>query len=197
VATSNSGSLRVTRPEGSVEVNTGSAAGRPLLDVAVNPAVIPIRQRSSLVCWAAGGAMMEAWRSRQPLTVEQVLDSLGGEWRRKYNLNQALTVAELRAFLAALRMIEEGPQSYTPEGLARLVGQVGPLLEVGDDGIENNQLTHVRIITAVKGDGTPEGTTVSLADPATGADVVESFTAFDTRHAAADPVALLVGIFHF
>jgi hypothetical protein len=197
VATSNSGSLRVTRPEGSVEVNTGTAAGRPMLDVAVDPDVVPILQRSSLVCWAAGGAMMEAWRSRQSLTVEQVLDSLGGDWREKYDLNQALTVAELRAFLAALRTVEEGPQSYTPEGLARLLGRVGPLFEVGDDGIQNNQLSHVRIITAVKGDGTPEGTTVTLADPATGTNVVESFTAFDVRHASPDPVALMVGIFHF
>lgn len=197
VATSNNGSLRVTRPEGSVEVKTGASAGRPALDVAVDPPVVPILQLSSLVCWAAGGAMMQNWRSRESKSVETVVDERGGDWRQKYDLNQPLSVAELRAFGAALDMTEEGPQSYSPEGLSRLVEQFGPLLEIGDDGVENNRISHVRIITGVRGDGKMETTDVMLADPASGTNVVERFTAFDRRHGAADPVALSLGIFHF
>ena len=56
---------------------------------------------------------------------------------------------------------------------------------------------HVGIITAVRGDGTPDGTTVTLADAATGTFVTEAFTAFDRRHASRDAVRFGSGIFHF
>jgi hypothetical protein len=197
VATSNSGSLRVTRPEGTVSVTTGSAAGRSPLDVTVDPPVGQIKQKSTLVCWAAGGAMMSNWKRQRSATVEDVLDDLGGDWRRRYDLNLPLSVAELRAFYAALGLTEDGPVSYTPEGLARLVETVGPVLEIGDDGIQNNQVSHVRIVTGVVGDGTPDGTMVSIADPATETPGTETFRTFDLLHTGADPVALLVGVFHF
>ncbi|MGR6318216.1 papain-like cysteine protease family protein [Micromonospora soli] len=197
LATSGSGSLRVTRPEGTVSVKTGTAAGRPALDVAISPAVVPVKQNSSLVCWAAGGTIMSNWKTGQAATVEQMLDGLGGVWRSRYDLNQPLSVVELRAFLAAVGLTEDEPTSYTPEGLARLVENVGPLLDVGDDGIENNQVLHIRILTGVKGDGTPDGTTTSLADPATGTVVTETFHVFDQLHGGADPVASMVGVFHF
>jgi hypothetical protein len=197
VATANSGSMRVTRPEGTVSVQTGKAAGRPVLDVKVDPAVVPVKQKSTLVCWAAGGTMMRNWKTGQSSTVEEVLDDLGGDWRSKYELNQALTVAELRAFLGALALAEDGPVSYTPEGLARLIEEVGPVLEIGDDGIEGNKVSHVRILTGVSGDGTPDGTTVSVADPATGTALPMAFQVFDQLHGGTDPVALLVGVFHF
>jgi hypothetical protein len=189
--------MRVTRPEGTVSVQTGTAAGRPVLDVEVDPAVVPVKQKSAMVCWAAGGTMMRNWKTRQTSTVEKVLDDLGGDWRSKYDLNQALTVAELRAFLGALALTEDGPVSYTPEGLARLIEQVGPVLEIGDDGIEGNQISHVRILTGVSGDGTPDGTTVSFADPATGTAKTMTFRVFDQLHGGTDPVALLLGVFHF
>jgi len=197
VTSSNNGSLRVTRPEGTVSVQTGSAAGRPVLDVTVDPAIVPIQQKSSLVCWAAGGAMMQNWKLQRSFTVEMVLDDLGGAWRGKYDLNQGLTVLELRAFLTSVGLTEDGPVSYTPEGLARLIEQVGPVLDIGDDGIENNQVSHVRILVGMSGDGTPDGTTVTVADPATGTTVPLAFTVFDQLHSGADPVALLVGAFHF
>ncbi len=197
VATSNSGSLRVTRPEGTVTIQTGGAAGRPQLDVAVSPEVVPIQQKSSLVCWAAGGTMMQNWSLGRTDTVEQALDALGGSWRVTHDLNQPLSVGELRAFLTAVGLTEDSPVSYSPEGLARLVEAVGPLLEIGDDGIENNQVSHVRIIVGVHGDGTPEGTTVTVVDPASGTTVPLTFSVFDQLHGGADPVGLAIGVFHF
>ena len=192
-----SGLLRVTRPEGSVTVTVGDGVCKQALDVAVQPPVVPIHQPSSLTCWAAGGAMMESWRTRQPLTIAAVLDALGGEWRAKFDAGAGLTVAELRAFLAALHLVEEAVQSYTPEGLANLLAGNGPLLEVGDDAVENNLVVHVRVVTAVRGDGSAAGTTVTLADPASGTSVSEPFSEFDHRHASADAAQFGVGIFHF
>lgn len=191
------GSLRVTRPEGTVEVNTGTGAGRAPLDVSVSPDVTPIQQPSTLTCWAAGGAMMASWRAGTPLAITTVLDGVGGEWRAKFDNNEGLTANELRAFLATLNLVEEGPQSYTPEGLARLLQSAGPLLEIGDDSVENNMVAHVRIITAIRGTGKAESTFVTLADSATGTLVTETFVEFDRRHGAEDPVRVGVGLFHF
>jgi hypothetical protein len=141
---------------------------------------------------------MASWRAGTSLTIEAVLDGVGGEWCDKFDRNEGLSASEVRAFFAALQLVEEGAQSYTPEGLARLLAEKGPLLEIGDDSIENNLVVHVRIITAVRGDGTPEGTTITLADSASGTMIpAEPFLEFDRRHGAADAVSFGVGLFHF
>jgi hypothetical protein len=195
VPTAKRGSLRVTRPEGTVEVITGQAGGA--IDVAINPNISPLQQKSNMTCWAAGGAMMVSWQSQTSIAIKDLLDRLGGDWRKKFDNNEGLTANQIRAFFAALGLVEEGPASYTPEGLARLLASKGPLLEIGDDSIDNNRVVHVRIITAVRGDGTPQGTEVKLADSATGTIVPESFTDFDKRHSSTDPVRFGVGLFHF
>lgn len=191
------GTVRVTRPEGNIEVSTGVAAGRPEIEVSIDPPIQPIKQKSNLVCWAASGAMMLAWRSRQSMTVETALDSLGGGWRALHDSNTPLSLAQLQGFTNAVGLVEEGPANYTPEGLARLLDAHGPLWVVSDDGIEGNMISHIRIVTGIRGDGTADGTTVILADSATGTIVTESFAEFDRRLAATDPVRLGAGISHF
>ncbi len=141
--------------------------------------------------------MMASWRAQTSLTIESVLDGLRGDWRKKFDNNEGLTANQTRAFFAALKLVEEGPASYTPEGLARLLADKGALLEIGDDGIENNLVVHVRVINAVRGDGTPDGTSVIVADSASGTLVTEAFTEFDQRHDGTDPVRFGLGLFHF
>jgi hypothetical protein len=191
------GSLRVTRPEGTVEVGTGEAVSRPTIDVAVDPEVTPVQQRSNMVCWAAAGTMMLSWRNRVSMTVETAMDSLGGSWRAAYDANQGLTLGELQGFARAIGLSEEGPAGYTPEGLARLLDAHGPLWVVSDDTVESNLVVHARIVTAVRGDGKADGTTVTLADSATGTLVSEPFTEFARRLEATDPVGFGAGIYHF
>ena len=198
VPTAKRGSMRVTRPEGTVEVKTGQGAGRADIDVAIEPEIVLVQQTSKMTCWAAAGTMMESWQAQTPLSTETVLDNLGGEWRAKFESKEGLTATQLRAFLAALGLVEEDRRSLTPEGLARLLAEKGPLLEVGDDGIQDNLVVHIRIITGVRGDGTPERTTVALVDPAQDEPVpAEPFIEFAGRHHATDPIRFGVGLFHF
>jgi hypothetical protein len=196
VPKSANGSLRVVNPERTVEIKTGQAAG-PEIEVAVDPPVEPVLQPSTMTCWAAGGTMMDSWRTQQSKTIESVLDVLGGDWRAKFDANAGVTPTELRAFAGTLNLVEEGPVSYTPHGLARLLREKGPVLEVGDDEVVDNRVVHVRVITAVRGDGTADGTTVTLADSATGTIVAEPFSAFDARHGGAEAVEFGVGLLHF
>jgi hypothetical protein len=193
-----SGSLRLTRPEGTLEVSTGTAAPTTKVDVAVAPPVDPIKQRSNLVCWAAAGTMMRNWKQRANQTIEASLDALGGPWRGRYDTNTGLNAAQTRAFAAALGLTEEGAASYTVEGLASLLTQKGPLWAITDDDFgKGNRIVHARIVTAVRGDGTPDGTTVTLADPASGTIDTETFRVFAGRLEASEPVRFGTGVFHW
>jgi hypothetical protein len=172
-----------------------------ICDVAVDPLVEPIHQPSPMTCWAAAGTMMAAWKARAPLTTETVLDQAGGAWRAKYDSDQGLSAAELRAFTVALGLREEGPSSYSVEGLARLLESAGPLWVVSDDDFEDNAVVHAWIVVAVKGDGTDAGTQVTLADPladpaTTGGLVIETFAQFAQRLERHEAAEFGVGVFH-
>jgi hypothetical protein len=197
VTSSESGEMRITRPGGTVEVKTGNKAAAQGIDVAVDPAVAPMQQKSSMTCWAAAGTMMASWKAGASMTTEAVLDGLGGSWRAKYDADQGLTTADLRAFSSGLGLREEGPTSYTVEGLARLLKENGPLWVISDDSFEGNLVVHARIVTAVKGDGAVDGTTVTLVDPIPGTFVTEPYTRFAQRLEATDVVKFGVGIYHW
>jgi Papain-like cysteine protease AvrRpt2 len=197
VTSSESGEMRITRPGGTVEVKTGNKAAAEGINVSVDPAVDPVKQKSSMTCWAAAGTMMASWKAGASMTPESVLDGLGGSWRAKFDADQGLTTAELRAFADAFGLRQEGPASYTVEGLARLVKQYGPLWVISDDSFDGNKVVHAPIVTAVKGDGSIDGTTVTLVDPIPGAFVTEPFTKFAQRLEAADVVKFGVGIYHW
>lgn len=197
VSSSESGQMRITRPGGTVEVKTDNKALVGGVAATVTPPVAPLKQKSSMTCWAAAGTMMASWHEGISMPPETLLDRLGGSWRTKYDADQGLTTAELRGFASALNLAEEGPASYTVEGLARLLDSVGPLWILADDSIEGNLLVHARIVTEVKGDGTADGTTVTLVDPVPGTFVTEPFTRFAQRLESTDAVTFGVGIYHW
>ena len=126
-----------------------------------------------------------------------VLDPLGGSWRTKFDNDQGLTSGELRMFASALGLAEEEPQSYTVEGLARLLRRSGPLWIIGDDAFESNKILHARIVTAVRGDGSVDKTMVTLADPLTGGFLTEVFRKFADRLESKEAVNFGVGVYHW
>ncbi len=108
-----------------------------------------------------------------------------------------MTLAEIKAYVKAIGMSGESSMCYLPRGLLRLLADHGPLWVIGDDAVANNQMAHVRVVTGMHGDGTPDGTEVYFVDPADGAADHESFTAFSAHLEAADPASLNLGIYHF
>jgi hypothetical protein len=197
VAESRSGELHVNRPGGSVSVRTGEPAQGERLDFAVDPPVIPKAQPSNMTCWAAAGAMLLSWRDRVDLTVQSAADRAGAGWRQKLDANQGLSAGEIRAYTRAIGLVSEPLMCYLPRGIARLLRAHGPLWVVGDDAIEANQISHVRIVTGITGDGSAESTRIRFIDPATGSNSEESYIDFTRRMEAADPVATGLGVYHF
>lgn len=193
-ASSSDGSVKVSRPSGSVEVTTGSSGP---IAFQVSPAVSAVTQPTPNVCWAAGGAMMKAWKTGSPVTVQALADSIGGDWRTLLDADRALTLAQARAFIRAIGMAGESPMCYLPTGLLRLLKTHGPLWVIGDDAVADNKLAHVRVISGMQGDGSADGTQVNFVDPADGAMHQESFTVFARHMEANDASSLGLGIYHY
>jgi hypothetical protein len=167
------------------------------IDVSVTPELKPIRQPSPMTCWAAAGTMLKSWQARSGLTIHDVLRGVGDVWLSKFDAGKGLTTAELAAFARGLGLIDQPPTRYSVVGLARLLHDHGPLWVVSDDPVESNNTVHLRVVTAMKGDGSPEGTMVTLADSASGGFVAESFADFARDLEAPDPVAFGAGVYHF
>lgn len=196
-SSSESGEIRITRPGGSVEMKTGNKAVANGVDFDVEPKILPLKQPSPMTCWAAAGTMLKAWKVRAALAMPTALDALGGSWRAKFDADQGLSGAETRAFAQALGLNEEGPMSYSVEGLARLLQAKGPLWVITDDDFEANKVVHARIITGMHGNGTVPGTTLTLADPGSGSFVSESFAKFAQRLESNEAVATGIGVLHW
>jgi hypothetical protein len=194
---SGNGDVRITKPGGTVEVKSTGKPKTISIDVAVDPPVTPVQQPSTMTCWAAAGTMMKSWKSELSMTIETALDKIGGPWRAKFDANSALTSSEVADFAKAIGLTEEGPMSYSVKGLADLLEAKGPLWTIGDNDFDNDNIVHARIVTAMKGDGTVDGTIVTLADPTTGTFITEPFKKLAQRLEGNEPVKVGRGIFHW
>jgi hypothetical protein len=58
----------------------------------------------------------------------------------------------------------EAPQCYTVVGFAQMLNASGPLWVAGDLGTTGRE-PHVRVVAGMQGDGTPEGTVLTIHDP--------------------------------
>ncbi|MFI0446840.1 papain-like cysteine protease family protein [Actinomadura sp. 6N118] len=197
-ANSPSGRVKVTRPSGHVEVRSGDRApGTEGMDFAVAPPVQPLGQPSPLTCWAAVGAMMLGWRDRTSITIQTAADRAGPAFRAKLDAGQGLAAEEVPAYATALGLRQEGPQSYLPRGIRRLLESYGPLWVIGDDAYENNRLVHATIVTGINGDGSAEGTRVTIIDPADASTKEIGFIQLARLIESTDAVRTGLGVFHW
>ena len=155
-AQSPNSTVKVDRPDSSVEVRKGNHLTSGAVDVDVDPAIDPLVQPDTETCWAAAGAMLHGWKQRQSMTIETALDEIGSGWREKFTANQTLTPGEVVAFARAIGLTAEGRANYTPAGIGALLSRHGPLWVIGDDTIADNHMNYVRIVTGIHGDGSPE-----------------------------------------
>ncbi len=191
-----SAAMRIANPAGILELFVGPNAKTSPVDFEVRPAVTALVQSSQLTCWAAAGAMMSAWKSQVPTTIEAALTELGGQWLELFKTGQGLTIPELHAFAAALGLKEEEKAVVTIDGMLDLLQKHGPLWVITDDAVDNNKLVHARIVTALKGDGSVDGTEVTFIDTA-GPASPESFKKFLQRMTSADTETVDVAILHY
>ena len=89
--------------------------------------------------------------------------------------------SEKSAFLNATGLVSAPPQSIGPEQYASLLENKGPLWVTTDEDITSGFSVHARILIAIKGDGTGDGTQLTFLDPAVGRERRESFSLFVSK----------------
>ncbi|WP_160714205.1 glycoside hydrolase family protein [Chitinophaga solisilvae] len=151
------------------------------VDYTVPGTVNPLRQPSGLVCWATVATMMISWRDQRSTPIETVIGSIGATWLEKFRNNRTLMAAEKESFLRAAGMDFEYPQSLTIQGWERLLRNYGPIWVTTAEGTDARFGIHARIMTAIRGDGTPDGTQLTIVDPARGTVYQERFSEFLTK----------------
>ena len=114
-----------------------------------------IPQRTGLSCWAAGAAMLVAWRDRVSFAPSEVARATG-YWRQ---YREGLQAEDTHIF-PIFGMVNQPAQTFTVAGFKHLLETYGPLwVASAEPG------SHIRVVRGIRGDGTPEGTYVYLNDP--------------------------------
>lgn len=122
------------------------------IEVVYDVPLIP--QQTGMSCWAAGAAMLVFWRDQVSFDVSEVVrdNSYWSEYAH------GLPIEDTSIF-DVFGMIEEPSQPpYSVAEIQELLELYGPLWVTGMPG-------HVRVVTGLVGDGTPEGTMVLINDP--------------------------------
>ncbi len=152
--------------------------GRALeaLEYAVPEPMPAIAQPNPATCWAAGFAMLLGWKQRNAaITFDQAAAVAGLRWQQKTQ-SPSIEVQGLGADEAADFCADTGlvmlPMNPSIDGMANLLRQYGPLMIVLRLSGHTGKWTHVRVITGIRGDGTPDGTRLTLIDPS-GPQVIE------------------------
>jgi hypothetical protein len=125
-----------------------------------------IAQPTNMTCWAASIAMIYAWFRNIRVNPAEIRDGVGvwrnfpAEWR-----NSGLLPNEPRVF-QRFHFCCEAPRQYTVDSLSNMLRTFGPLwvaasVDLGGTG----PAAHVRVVTGMHGDGTPDGTQVVINDP--------------------------------
>ncbi len=123
------------------------------IDVRYNVQLVP--QQTGYSCWAAGFAMIVGWRDQMSIDPSEIARATGYWAQYQSGLHPEDTrVMNVWGFTP------EAPQSYTIQGFADLLRNYGPLwVASAEPG------PHIRVVTGIQGDGTPDGTRLFINDP--------------------------------
>lgn len=156
-ATGGSTTTASTGNGGSYSPAVASLSDDPNVVIDISYPIELIPQTTHMSCWATSAAMIVGWRESFSINPEDIARQVGG-WRELFN-NQGLPPDNTEMF-DVWGLHYEYPQSYTVEGFAQLM-RMGPLWVATD----LNNGAHVVVVSAMRGDGTPDGTILTIMDP--------------------------------
>ena len=148
------------------------------VDYAVPGPFDVIAQPNAMGCWATVFTMMHGWKNQQCLQIEDALATVGQKWVDMFKAVKGLSSSDKNTFLAEAGLVAEPPMSYSVEGWENLLRDYGPLWVTTDENPGPKFSIHARIITSIRGDGTPDGTRLHIIDPAGGREYDETVAVF-------------------
>lgn len=143
---------------------------------------VVLAQPTSMVCWATVHAMMRSWKFQMSLGIRQAAGAVAEKYGVMVDNNQGLPSAEFGPFITAAQMAVEPMMNLTITGWVNLLRAKG-LIWVGTlNSIGPKAGLHSRIIEAMSGDGTVDGTMMHIIDPAGGRQYQEKFRDFLAKY---------------
>jgi hypothetical protein len=145
--------------------------------------VSPIQQPSAMGCWATVATMMASYQDGAAYTVTDIpniVSRAGAAYAQIFSSDIGLSSAQKMPFLSGMGLRAEPPQNLSPFGISRFLMRCGPLWITTDGGSLNT--VHARVIVGIGGDGSADGTSLSIIDPADGQVHQETYRIFGQRY---------------
>jgi hypothetical protein len=146
---------------------------------------VVLAQKTPNICWATVYTMMRSWKTQSSVGVRQSVAAVAEKYGVMVDNDQALPSTEFGPFIASAGMAVEPMMNLTIEGWVKLLRFYG-LIWVGTlNSIGPGAGLHSRIIEAMSGDGTVDGTVMHMMDPAGGRAYKEIFRDFLAKYEGA------------
>jgi Papain-like cysteine protease AvrRpt2 len=133
-------------------------AGPQSFSVVYDVPLVP--QQTGMSCWAAGAAMIVAWRDKVSVDPSEIARA-DGYWAQY----AAGLAPEDTTIFKTWGLEPETAQSYTVQAFRSLLETWGPLWTGGLLKTGGLPTPHIRVVAGIEGDGTPDGTRVHILDP--------------------------------
>lgn len=140
------------------------------------PRAVPaVQQPSPNTSWAAAAAMLVSYKEGRTVTAEEAVRRAGGRYELMLRNDSTMPRSEMGTFLAALGLASEPVTDLTVEQLHSMLRRFGVVWLTPDYELAFSP--DARIVTGLHGDGTATGTTATIRDPHTGAEMKVKFDA--------------------
>ncbi|MEM9345256.1 MAG: papain-like cysteine protease family protein [Planctomycetota bacterium] len=142
--------------------------------------VRPIRQTSPQRCWAAAATILKNWQNQNPIDEARTIRAIGQAWEQHYDEDRALPRGLKLDFLTDAGFDYQPPQGYSPQGLASLLREHGPIwFTIGEE-----LGRHATVLTGLFIDPDNQAFWVSYIDPADGKLKAQTYALFMRRYEA-------------
>lgn len=128
----------------------------------------PIKQPSANTGWAAASAMLLSYREGRQVTAEEAVRRAGPYFEELLRRDASLPRADMVTYVAALSLSGGPLPELSVEQMQGMLRRYGPVWLTPD--YEAVTSPEARLATGIHGDGSPGGTSLTVLDPATGAD---------------------------
>jgi hypothetical protein len=130
-----------------------TSAGPQSFSVVYDVPLVP--QQTGYSCWAAGAAMLVAWRDKMSVDPSAIAAATGYWEQYKHGLQ-----AEDTTMFHAWGLVPETAQTYSVDQFRALLERWGPLwVASAEPG------PHIRVAAGIEGDGSASGTRLHIRDP--------------------------------
>lgn len=169
-----------TDTEGNAETLDVTSGGSSHVIAEVSRTVRPLKQDSSMACWATVAAMLVNWKQgRTDVTPEQAVLPAGEKYVDLLAANTGLPATDKDDFILRMRMASEPLASYPLSTYAGLIEDYGPLWVTTDAAPDARFSPHARVLIKITGkDVNDPNAVLTFINPATGLQESEPFGDF-------------------